>query len=303
MHNCSHRRNGGIGITVDTGLSLIAKKSKKTNIHSELEDFIPTKIKLESLLERVKNLLSLQHSIEIFIHNENLQHIGLGSGTSITLAVLEALLRLNDYEYSELTLQRLSGRGGTSGVGIHSYFCGGFTYDVGVKVNEEEHLPSSFVKDHPIPTLLFRKDYPFGGITFLHPKTAFNNHGLDEHNFFKEVTPLNTADALLACYNSVFKISASITESDKEGFIDAVEELKQTRWKKLEIEHSGKITQSILSDLYKNGVRGASMSSMGPGIFIVDLPHKNLINEIKEKYNLNEIQLTPNNHGRTINNV
>lgn len=59
------------------------------------------------------------------------RHTGTGSGTAVTLASLEALFAINRVSVIQADLIRISGKGGTSGIGIHTYFDGEFVVDIG----------------------------------------------------------------------------------------------------------------------------------------------------------------------------
>ncbi|OJF70633.1 hypothetical protein BK026_18685 [Alteromonas sp. V450] len=301
MHECDFRRNGGLGFSVDTGLVLYAEKIERIKIDSTLPELKPLAMRLEKQLLNIKNELKLNLGIHITLANELPPHIGLGSGTSITLAAIEALLLINEYDYSVRELQKLSGRGGTSGVGIHSYFCGGFVYDLGVKANSEAHLPSSHTVPNEIPSLLFRNDYPFGNIIYLYPKHEHKNHGVEEYNFFLDSTPITDIEAYKACYSSIFEVTASLVDGDQQSFFRAIEKIKETKWKTLEVEHSGTISLRILSELEHLNIAGFGMSSMGPGIFILSEPDQQTLGKIIKKFNLTMTTLIPNNRGRTIN--
>jgi beta-ribofuranosylaminobenzene 5'-phosphate synthase len=301
MHDCSFRQNGGFGVAVDTGLTMDAmKSSEQTNMNYSVKELSKTALKITQKVQQVKDLLDLPFTVKITLENEIVPHIGLGSATSLTLAAIESLLIINNYNYSPIELQELSGRGGTSGVGIHSYFTGGFVYDLGTKATNVNHAPSGYLTPASLPTLLFRKDYPFGNITFLYPKSNDSSYGEREYNFFKASTPLADHEAFQACYNSLFMVSASLLQKDEDNFIRAIDNIKDTKWKKLEIINSGVKTQDLLDEFLNYGIKGASMSSMGPGIFIVSRPDRKLIDCLKLKYSLQEIQLIPNNNGRTV---
>ena len=193
----------------------------------------------------------------------------------------------------------MSGRGGTSGVGIHTYFTGGFVYDIGTKADTKAHLPSSYTAPKNIPPLLLREAYPFGDITFIYPNYSTKTYGEDEYNFFLKSTPIPDMEAQKACYNSIFEITASLIDCDKLSFFRAVDKIKRTKWKKLEIEHSSKITSKVLSDLEKLRISGVGMSSMGPGIYIMSQKNLDLLPNILERFKFNTILLKPNNTGRT----
>ncbi|AIY63943.1 beta-ribofuranosylaminobenzene 5'-phosphate synthase family protein [Pseudoalteromonas piratica] len=303
LHECQYRRNGGFGLAVDSGFMLKGKRSNKISFEGEYNELSKTIEKVTIKLEQISKELSLLSGIKISLIEPPKPHIGLGSGTALTLASIEALLIVNNYEYDHNTIQKLSGRGGTSGVGIHSYFTGGMVFDTGVPPENRPHNPSSYVEPISIPTLLFKKDYPFGDIRFLYPCEQFKNFGNLEADFFEENTPISKSASLEACYNTFFMVAAALADKQILTFSKAVDAIRKTAWKMAEIQHCGSKIQNIFTSLEEKGVQGTSMSSMGPGIFIVSKGKSEEIEEIKAMYKLNELRLTPNNNGRKLNYV
>jgi len=70
-----------------------------------------------------------------------------------------------------------------------------------------------------------------------------------------------------------------------------------------EVQYSGSNVKNIFSMLENEHVKGIGMSSMGPGVFIFSRKNKKVIRDVKEKYDLNEILLKPNNTGRKLEYV
>src|SRR5690606_32872509 len=58
------------------------------------------------------------------------QHIGYGAKTSMLLSLLRGLAAHAGAAIGEQDIQRLSGRGGTSGVGLYAICRGGLIWDV-----------------------------------------------------------------------------------------------------------------------------------------------------------------------------
>jgi len=58
-------------------------------------------------------------------------HVGLGSGTQLALAVLDAVARVNDCDANVRDFAPALGRGGRSGVGVAAFESGGFVLDAG----------------------------------------------------------------------------------------------------------------------------------------------------------------------------
>ena len=89
--------------------------------------------------------LGLGGSVAITIRNLYPSHVGLGSGSQLSLAVARAITELHDRHLTTQELARLTGRGGTSGIGTAAFDHGGFIIDGGHRFGtggEKIGLPS-----------------------------------------------------------------------------------------------------------------------------------------------------------------
>lgn len=68
------------------------------------------------------------------------QHCGLGSKTSLLLSVVKLAFIINDIPVTPEEIVYFSGRGGTSGIGINTFFSGGIITDSG----HDEDSPRNF---------------------------------------------------------------------------------------------------------------------------------------------------------------
>lgn len=137
MNEGGYRINGGAGLAIQT---------PSLKIHCSISDRFSLIDKREfSLSEqeifRIKKIIKQEvigyqysKNIGIEIQGEMPTHFGFGSGSAIRLACLEALHLLNKNEPEREKLVYSSGRGGTSGIGINTYFEGGFIVDLGKKL-------------------------------------------------------------------------------------------------------------------------------------------------------------------------
>lgn len=131
------RINGGVGFSIsDPKIHLEILKSKSTNtiIDKRLEQL--NKSENESLIRKLNAICikyNFQNTLSGKIISKALPHSGLGTGTIITLGFIEGLFLLNNEPYSEDLIIYLSKRGSTSGIGINTYFKGGFVCDLGKK--------------------------------------------------------------------------------------------------------------------------------------------------------------------------
>lgn len=128
MHNSEYRINGGLGFGItNPRYELTFSTATDFSINDQRIDPLVNKEwkKLVALLQTEQERCGFPAAFEVVVNGNMRPHSGFGSGSAISLACLEALHRLNGSIPSSEELVAASGRGGTSGVGIHSYFSGG----------------------------------------------------------------------------------------------------------------------------------------------------------------------------------
>ena len=92
------------------------------------------------------------------VRSAPLEHLGLGVGTQLSLAVARAVLKLAGRDgVAPAELARLTGRGCRSGVGLHGFQHGGLIVDGGQK--HDTGIPP-LVARMPFPNDWFTKDDP-----------------------------------------------------------------------------------------------------------------------------------------------
>src|SRR5690606_33958207 len=134
---------------------------------------------------------------ETIVHGHAMQHVGLGTKTALKLAVVSAYHRLLEMCVDRAVQQRLSGRGGASGIGIHGFFEGGVLWDAGKPAQAVEALlPSGAALAKSTPTLMMRQPFPSPWRVGLCLPRAERSHGMDERRFFEAHTPIPRNEAL-----------------------------------------------------------------------------------------------------------
>ena len=150
---------------------------------------------LVRLAEHVARPIDLEFAIDGWIP----QHVGLGTKTALLLALLDAANRALGLSLSEHELQALSGRGGTSGVGIHTYFRGGFVLDGGhPQAAVPIFGPSSRRVPLTIPPALAWAPFPERWQVTLLTAAGPRIQGEDEIAFFAAATPVPAEEVLRA---------------------------------------------------------------------------------------------------------
>ena len=120
------RRFGGIGLAIEdlqTRLAIVKAAS-----------FSASGPSAERALAYARQLfahMNLPHAVSIKVHRTIPQHVGLGSGTQLALAVGTAIARLYDLHLDTRAIGQMLDRGARSGIGAGAFDMGGFLVDGG----------------------------------------------------------------------------------------------------------------------------------------------------------------------------
>jgi beta-ribofuranosylaminobenzene 5'-phosphate synthase len=224
--------------------------------------------RLRHVLDREKSILKLSTSIHVEIEGDLPTHFGLGSSTAIRLGCMEALYILNNLKPKSENLIMSSGRGGTSGIGINTYFLGGFIVDLGKKTDQSPHCPSSTAEDRSkLPLMMQRVQMPEWEIGICIPRSIIHKTEEEEKEFFDRTCPIPQNKVYEILYNIIFGVYAAVKENDKQTFSLAIRRIQKTAWKFAERTEYGKSLLEIENKLYKFGATSVGMSSLGPSLF------------------------------------
>ena len=181
-------------------------------------------------------ILQVEPRIEIHIRQMIPPHQGLGSGTQIRLAVLNALNQRFGLNHPTSELGAISTRGGTSGIGIRAFSCGGFLLDGGhsVRLQKKSFAPSRFAPQAGQPPLLMRTDFPLTwGIALFIPSRHQGLSGSDELDFMLANTPIPLDEVQSTSHIILMLLLPALRELDIETFGSCVSALQDVGWKRL----------------------------------------------------------------------
>lgn len=273
MNREGYRINGGIGFSMasptlnmrfepDGEICVLDKRSQG---FSEKET-----VRLNNHLNKVMKDEHLAEGFRCIIEESQIHsHYGFGTSTMVYLSCIEALLIINKREYTNDDVVKLSGRGGTSGIGICTYFKGGFVFDTGVTNNADRDLtPSSCFKSDDYRKPLIFKNISLPGWEMGICIPPIQNKTEDEERvFFDKNCPIGQEAVENILYESVYGISSSLLENDFKTFCKSVDSIQETKWKSLERNLYGnelKMTESLIR---KAGAKCVGMSSLGPLLY------------------------------------
>ncbi len=304
MHKDEYRMNGGLGFAIDDP-SCELTFSRDTDFSITDNRSYPLaddeQEKLITLLQTIRTKDGFASAVGIVIDGNMIPHAGFGSGTAITLACIEALHTLNGSNPSADFLIRESRRGGTSGVGIHTYFNGGCVFDLGKPIDDKIHSPSNHVISPILPLLLTQLPMPNWDFGVCIPLAIPRKTQAEERAFFERTCPLAPEAVYEALYHSLYGLYAAIREADKSTFCRALRTIQTCAWKQAERQEYGVALSEIEQSLYEQGAEAVGMSSLGPSLFFLSDNVPDLLTKMRSRRPDCEWLLTkPTNHGRKL---
>jgi beta-ribofuranosylaminobenzene 5'-phosphate synthase len=254
------RVDGGVGLTLDyPSIRINAKKDAQLSVSGTTE-----------FAERIKSAASAvltQYNINgvaIDVVQEYPNHVGLGSGTQVALAVGTAISELYDLNLNPTTIAKLTGRGGTSGIGVAAYEFGGFLVDGGHK-GKTEFLPSSASGKFGPGPIIARHDFPDWAIVLAIPnlRGASDKREID---VFQKQCPLPLNEVQELCHVILMEMLPAVVEHDIESFGRSIDRVQTIGFKRRELELQP-FCAHLVQFMRENGAIGAGMSSFGPVVY------------------------------------
>ncbi|AXI25857.1 hypothetical protein CFE53_00770 [Methanofervidicoccus sp. A16] len=268
------RVDGGLGIALDyPNFHIEGKESSEIEIEIEYRG-IPEDT-LNNIRDRVfrvsEKVLKYIGEDGIYIKVKDIipLHSGLGSGTQMALSTGMLISKVYNKELDIKTLASITGRGGTSGIGVYAFERGGFIVDgghtFGKGKDKEIFAPSSASKNVRVPPLIFRHDFKWD-IVLTIPKGE-NIHGDREVDIFKKYCPVPLEETQRICHIVLMKILPAIVEGDIVSFGEGINKLQYLGFKKVEVGLQKEIVRNLLGELQRVGYSG--LSSFGPTLYSI----------------------------------
>ncbi|MER8592815.1 hypothetical protein NKH33_14545 [Mesorhizobium sp. M1182] len=307
MHDGAVRKNGGIGFSVAGPAATIELKAADQLRVRDNRSHPFNRAEIDQVLAAMGHLLSseqLATTADVLIAGAFRTHVGMGSGTAIRLAITEGLHLLDERAPSRQQLVERSGRGGTSGIGVSTYFSGGMVLDLGAVNDGSPFVPSSRISAGRSPTTLPCLEMPKWPLCLCVPESIPSKTQEEEAEFFARTAPLTAAASYRASYEALFHAYASVAEANYRGFCSAVEAMQETDWKACEWREYGEPLQALRRSLRRLGVDCVGMSSLGPMLFCFGSPAVlNTIVREQKSLDCHTFQTMPNNCGRMISRM
>jgi beta-RFAP synthase len=190
------------------------------------------------------------------------EHVGLGVGTQLGLAVAAVLARAAGLpDLGSADLARRVGRGERSALGVHGFAHGGFLVEAGKRPGE------------PLAPLVARMPFPDDWrIVLLWPANGRGLHGPAEREAFDRLVP-DAAHADALCRLVLLDLLPALAEGDLDVFGEALFDFNARAGAAFAPiqggTYSGRWVAEAVAYLRQQGVRGVGQSSWGPTVFAV----------------------------------
>ena len=270
LGHATHRIFGGVGAAIEqpeTKVTVERSSSASVSGVDLSEDLVRD---LLAALARLGDLRGEMDPVRVHVDAAPTAHIGLGSKTSVILAVLAAANVELDLGLTQRELQVLSGRGGTSGVGVHTFFEGGLIVDAGHRAIEPRHYrPSSAGPPGQIAPILVSLEMPLDWDVSLLLVEGIRWSADAERRFFLANTPIDDGEVDRAIAIVCLDVAASVAERDLASFASSIRSLQAVGFKQREIEAQPSAVRLLLEALQATPSVAAGMSSVGPLVYAV----------------------------------
>ncbi|RDG39808.1 beta-ribofuranosylaminobenzene 5'-phosphate synthase family protein [Streptomyces corynorhini] len=271
MNGSTGRRDGSVGFAVDEpGLRL--SLSRGDTLRCEGTADAAQAARVTSAIRHAASALGVSEAVHARLLGPVPAHCGLGSGTQLRLSALRGLAELGGRTLSDRELVALSGRGGTSGIGVHAFSRGGFLVDGGHRVRDKgAFLPSRFAEGVPVPPLLYSRMPPeHWGVVLAVPAGVRGLEGAAEKDFMTRHTPLPLPAVQAVTHTVLMGLLPALEEGDLPAFghcLTALQDIgwKQAHWRREELRS----WRPLLDLMCAQGAAGGGLSSTGPLVYAV----------------------------------
>ncbi|CAN5749319.1 beta-ribofuranosylaminobenzene 5'-phosphate synthase [soil metagenome] len=279
----SARRFGGVGLMIDRpGLEIEAHESSDWQAEGPLAD------RALRFAEEIADRLGRDRvpPCRLLIRRAAPEHVGLGTGTQLGLAVSSLLAALAGLpEASGPVLAEWAGRGRRSGIGLQGFDRGGLIVDGGRRV--DEGVPP-LIAHHPFPD-----DWR---VLVVLPEARPGLHGGDEVEAFRRLPPWAATLTDRLCRLVLLGILPAVAEQNLPAFGAALEELQHCVGLGFAPvqggPYSGRYAGEIVNRLREHGLQGVGQSSWGPALYAFDLAEearqRQVLQWLRDRFGLDE---------------
>lgn len=246
------RHFGSIGIALNKHpTSLTMARSNRRAVTG------PSAERAEACLVRMCRFLNVSDCVEVQLESAVPEHVGLGSGTQMSLAIGSALNAVYDLKLSVREIAALMDRGLRSGIGIGVFEHGGLVVDGG---RGERTLTPPMLAQMPVP-----EGWRF---ILVFDRRGQGLHGAQEILAFERLPPFPKAEAERLCYLLLMQALPAVAENDIIKFGEVITDLQQSVGEHFAPAQGGVFTSPEVAEamhwLAAQGAVAVGQTSWGP---------------------------------------
>ncbi|MGE5574854.1 MAG: beta-ribofuranosylaminobenzene 5'-phosphate synthase family protein [Ignavibacteria bacterium] len=249
---------GGLGVAIDhPNVILEAQKSQTLTISGEKTELT------QNLATKFMETYKIKEKFAIDVKRVIPEHIGLGSGTQLALAIAASISRLFGLTTSPSEWAVAMGRTAQSGVGTGVFEQGGLVVEAGKNTqNPSCQIIPIICRQH------FPEEWRFV-IAIPNEKKGLSKQA--ETNAFKKLPPMPAQDAGKICRLTMMKLLPAVAEKDIENFGEALTQIQNIVGDSFAKAQGGRFASSpaakTVGFMLKNGAYGGGQSSWGPTVY------------------------------------
>ena len=249
---------GSIGVAIDQpGTSVVFEEQDELTIVGD------NKEPVRAAVSRFCDAYGVEPRVAIKVKERIPEHVGLGSGTQLALAVGAGLAAVCGIDADVREIAFALQRGRRSGIGIAAFRCGGLLIDAGCGVPARERCS--------VPTVVWRHDFPADWCFVI--AIPAGGEGLSSHSeegVFASLTPsVHISEEV--CRITQLLLMPALVERDIETFGRALTAIdRKTGAYFTDVQggtYSHEATNETAAAMLRGGAFGAGQSSWGPAVY------------------------------------
>jgi beta-ribofuranosylaminobenzene 5'-phosphate synthase len=248
------RRFGGLGVSVDRP-AVVLEAQSALELSAEGADAQ----RALAFARRCRDALGLAGGAHLHIVEAIPQHVGLGSGTKLALAVAQALAALEGRDVDAPALAQAAGRGARSAVGMWTFALGGLVVEGGRRPGIDR--PAPLLAHYPMPEAW--------RTVLVVPAAEPGLSGVAEEEAFRELAPAAERSAVIAQV-VLSSLLPALVERELEEFGAALTRVQQLVGDSFAAVQGGRFhprAGALVEALLHFGAAGAGQSSWGPAAY------------------------------------
>lgn len=240
----------------------------------------PSSDRAQQCLKQLCLALNVSDQLNVHIESAIPEHVGLGSGTQMSLAIGTALNAVYGLGLSVRDIAAVTERGQRSGIGIGVFEQGGLVVDGGRGANTIT------------PPVLVHMDIPEDWrFILVFDKRGQGLHGLQEIQAFNALPPFPRQEAARLCYLLLMQGLPALAEHNLAHFGDVITQLQSSVGGHFASAQGGIFTSTDVAEamnwLAEQGAVAIGQTSWGPTGFcaVQGIQHaEHLLEQLKQRF-------------------